>query len=357
MSRSEEKKLAIEQLLGYRFESAAKLSDEQVEDETLHWAVDTNVLGVEDDDDEDHQQQQQQRMVCKYNSISDLIVASSCTTVMDSLALLWNVVARQILLQRQHEQPKSSDVYLIVFPHVSALWEYNVMVTILQAIAISKSLFPPELDVQLDLFHPDYKHSPRFWSPETHAPFPTVGIQIIRKTKTEEYDDSMDAVVSKLKALFDSMDAVGAIPITNKPHDDDDDDDDDTTTPEQVLDVCHQWILAQPSSILETSSTSASTASTMEWIVQSDKEPYQLYTTLWNAISQLKSRGSSAMVVAPHMDAHTTHRVAVTVNAALQRLNAPVRINHVFHPNTTNNKNSNSKRRQSPYAMIHLVHT
>jgi len=313
MSRSEEKRLAIENLLGYSPESAENLSDEKVEDETLHWAIDTRVLGEEDD-------------VCKYDSISDLIVAFSCKTSTESLALLWHHLARLLDLQERNS------VYLVVFPKANDLWEYDNMVLMLQAIQVSKALFPPDSDVQLDLFHPDYKHSPKMWSPETHAPFPTVGIQVTRRKEDDSED--IDATLSKLNALFDSIDAVHGVQS------------EDQATAEQVLEACQKWVRTRSHALLSDTSVA-----TLEWAVQPRKEPYQLYSTLWEKISHMKEPGSSTMVVAPNLDAHTTHRIAVTVNAALRRLNTPVRISHVFHPN------NNIESRKAPHPMIHLVYT
>jgi hypothetical protein len=322
MSRSEEKRQAIENLLGYNPTSAAQLSDEQIEDETLQWAVDCHIVGVGEDDEEEPNH------MCKYTSLSDVKVASQCATVTESLAYVWQVVAR--LLEAQ----ETNAVHLITFPAAIPLWNYDVMVTLLQALAISKPLLPPNMHLQLDLFHPDYKHSPRMWSLETHAPFPTIGLQIIsiqsstEKNKEEEVD--VDAARTKMQALFDAADA------DYRPNQSRDDE-----TPEQALEACQAWVGATTEDVL--------LEDNVQWMVDSSKEPYQLYAKLWTAVSELTTPGTSTMLVAPHLDAHTTHRMAVTVNAALQRFEVPVRIANVFHPNTPT--------RQSPHAMIQLEHT
>jgi len=316
MSRSEEKRLAMEQFLGYTPESTAKLSDEQVEDEILQWAVDTHVVGGGDDD----------KTACKYNVISDLIVASSCVTAEESLALLWEQLAGLLELQEQ------DSVYMIAFPKATDLWDYDTMVLVLQAIQVSKSLLPPEFDVKIDLFHPDYKHSPKMWSPETHAPFPTVGIQVVRPpTQRDDEIEDLGAAHTKLDALFNSIDAVHGTQVKN-----------DSTT-DQVLEISKNWV-----SELSHELFSDTAKASMTWTVQPHKQPYQLYATLWDAIIKLKESESSRMIVAPNLDAHTTHRIAVTINAALRRLDVPVRISHVFHP-------GNGDKR-APYAMIHLVY-
>jgi hypothetical protein len=322
ISRSEEKRQAMENLLGYNPTSAAQLSDEEIEDETLQWAVDCHIVGVGEDDEEEPNH------TCKYTSLSDLKVASQCATVTESLAYVWQLVAR--LLQAQ----ETNAVHLITFPAAINLWDYDVMVTLLQALAISKPLLPPNVHLQLDLFHPNYKHSPRMWSLETHAPFPTIGLQIRIQSSTEkkkEEEVDVDAARTKMQALFDAADA------DDRPNQSRDDE-----TPEQALEACQAWMGTTMKDVLLREDN-------VQWMVDSSKEPYQLFAKLWTAVSELTTPGASTMLVAPHLDAHTTHRMAVTVNAALQRFDVPVRIVNVFHPNTPT--------RQSPHAMIQLEHT
>jgi hypothetical protein len=109
----------------------------------------------------------------------------------------------------------------------------------------------------------------------------------------------------------------------------------------------------------QTSSTSTASidndiGNDRKWLVETCKEPYQLYATLWTAIAGFAQpsgkHSSSTMVVTPNLDAQTTHRVAVTVNAALQRLAPTIRIANVFYPAAEQNSRSSP-----PHAMIHLV--
>merc|ERR1712091_619707 len=81
------------------------------------------------------------------------------------------------------------------------------MVTMLEAIQITRPLLPNNLELGLDLFHPNFKHSPRMWSPQWHSPFPTIGITIKAK-KQESIDEiDLDTVRGKLDVLFQSVDA------------------------------------------------------------------------------------------------------------------------------------------------------
>jgi hypothetical protein len=347
LSRSQEKILAMEQLLGYTAHSASTLTDEQIEDETLHWAVDTHVIGIDDDDEEVDQRSSKDetyssKQTYKYDSLSDLIVASRCTTVTQSLALLWQLLSTLFDKAEKQGTNIDSSVHWVVFHKCDPLWDYDTMVQLLQAISISK----PQLsfDLDLDLFHPEYKHSPRMWSPETHAPFPTVAIRIRTKEKENaNLNMDMDKMRSKLQSLFDKMDAIPEIRKVQVQQDE--------SSSEQVLQSCREWMKQQQTNSTSTASIGNDIGNDRKWLVETYKEPYQLYATLWTAIAGFApgKHSSTMMVVTPNLDAQTTHRVAVTVNAALQRLAPTIRIANVFYPAAEQNSSS------APHAMIHLV--
>jgi hypothetical protein len=349
MSYSEEKRLALQNVLGYQPSSAARLNDEQVEEETLRWAIDTNIVWVDDDMEEDagtdsqkHQPQKQRHG--KYDSIQDVKIASSCDTVLESLAYCWSVIA-DVLQEQQKEDQKNngssttSSAQLVVFPRSLSLWDYDAMVNMLLAIQISKPFLPPEYNLQLDLFHPRYKHSPRMWSPEMHAPFPTLGISL-KHTKKEEMELDIDATRAKLDKLFQSMDA-------NREYVSSPENLEDVYQQQQILQECMAWLSSKQQVLPDN----------MEWTIHTSHVgtggPFQLYKTLWNTILTLSS--SSSMVIVPSLDSHTLHRIAVTVNAALIRLEIPVRIAQVYTPfpmSTRTNKDSSLS--PPPYGMIQL---
>jgi hypothetical protein len=366
MSMSEEKVLAMEKLLGYNSRSAALLTEDQVEEETLRWAIDTNVVWAGEDDDEEEQQQQhdpkslqakKRKCVAKYDSIKDLCVASSCYTLLDSLAFVWNIIANALQDQQQQiaqgtATASSSSVHLIVFPKSQQLWDYDVMVNMLLAIQICKPFLPTEVHLQLDLFHPTYKHSPRMWSPELHAPFPTLGISLHEQTKnkkihSKDEDFDVDAIRAKLDAIFQSTDGHREY-ITASLHDDH----------AKILQECMTWIQSKQIS---------HDTNEVEWTIQMEERPFLLYKTLWNTMFTLERRNgldsekssSSAVVVIPFLDSQTLRRVAVTVNAALIRLDIPVRIMQVYTPkkfdNQTQSNNNNNNTTPPPYGMIQIT--
>ncbi|KAG7356237.1 hypothetical protein IV203_000923 [Nitzschia inconspicua] len=344
MSLSEEKSLAMEKLLGYNPVSASKLTSDQVEEETLRWAVDTNIVwaGVEeeeDDDDDGRSASNERRRYAKYERINDLQVASSCKTILESLTFVWNVLANAL----QHQQNEDSDscvTQLIVFPNSKPLWDYDVMVNMLMAVQICKPFLPSHIKLQLDLFHPKYKHSPRMWSPEMHSPFPTLGISLHDKSKTrqkvveEEFD--VDAARAQLDALFQSMDGNREY-VTGVRHD----------NHAEILQQSMHWIHSQQHPHKDD----------MEWTIQMEDSPFLLYKTLWNTILTLNvshcNDNPSSMVVVPSLDSHTLRRVAVTVNAALIRLNIPVRITQLYTRSGDYTKTNNTNS-PPPYGMIQL---
>jgi hypothetical protein len=288
----------------------------------------------------------QRKRLAKYDTIKDLFVASSCYTLLDSLTYVWNVIA-DAFQEQQHAQgtTSSSSVHLIVFPKSQPLWDYDVMVNMLLSIQICKPFLPDNVHLQLDLFHPNYKHSPRMWSPEMHAPFPTLGVSLQEKTKNKNvsFDDQefdVDALRAKLDTIFLSMDGHREY-ITGSLHHDH----------AQILQDCMAWMHSKQL---------FHDTNDREWTIQMEEHPFLLYKTLWNTIFTLErptafdsSLSSSSMVVVPFLDSHTLYRVAVTVNAALIRLDIPVRIIQVYTPKQCGN-NVNSDATPPPYGIIQL---
>ncbi|OEU20544.1 hypothetical protein FRACYDRAFT_234172 [Fragilariopsis cylindrus CCMP1102] len=358
-SLSEEKHLALERFLGYNLKSASNLSDEKIEEETLRWAVDTNFVSGEYDDDEqltpeklDHSDKsknynsgrQQRLKSSKYDIIKDLQVSSSNSTL-QSLSFLWDGVFCGTELRMQLNK---------IFPRSKHLWDYDIMVTMLEAIQISKPLLPSQFDLHLDLFHPDYKHSPRMWSPEFHSPFPTVGISINTKNNNQPIDEiDIDTIRGKLDALFRSTDATREH-IQNSADEDH----------EQVLKKCQKWLLQVERQRKESqqvvdlpTSRKCFDESNIDWTVQTRRSPFQLYKTIWNSIltlSTTSSQNCSAVIIEPFLDSYTLHRVAVTVNAALKRLDISVRITEVYHPDAKPPSSNSETITRPPYSMIQL---
>lgn len=70
-------------------------------------------------------------------------------------------------------------VHMIVLPDCQDLYEYGTFTTLLAAVEFSKELcLHLGRHFTLTAFHPHFKNSPKFFSPERHAPFPTVGLQL-----------------------------------------------------------------------------------------------------------------------------------------------------------------------------------
>lgn len=140
----EEKRLALERYLGYNQESASALSIDEIEEATLIWAVDCNIVALGNDESIE------QEVRCKYTSISDLLIASACSTVTDCLAFVWDTIVK--LYETGSSSKDGESVQIIAFP--TALWDYETMVTMLNALEICKPLLPSDKRLKIDLFHP-----------------------------------------------------------------------------------------------------------------------------------------------------------------------------------------------------------
>ena len=184
------------------------------------------------------------------------------------------------------------------------------------------------------------------WSPEFHGPFPRVGISIIAKKEPSIDEIYMDAIRGKLDVLFQSVDAAREdVQNSNEDH-------------LQVLKDCQSWLQVEHER-KEAQQVDFSREyideNDIDWTVQTLGSPFQLYRTLWNSILVLSSGHKSASVVIdPFLDSSTLRRVAVTVNAALKRLDIPVRITEVYHPFARLPPSNSSCKTRPPYGMIQL---
>ena len=358
-SLSDEKRLAVNKFIGYNLMSASKLTDDEVEEETLRWLIDNDILAADDEEsfpddiDRDNLQgnsDRQWRKSVMYGSIKDLLVASSCNSTLESLAFLWNAIADtledEILSPTLSSSQSLKSIKLIVFPKSESLWNYDVLVTLLEAVQIAKPLLPNQFDLRLDLFHPNYKHSPRMLAPQWHSPLPTVGLTIKSKTEPSVDELDIDAMRSKLDVLFQSGDASSKDdqrPFENYP---------------QVLEDCQKWIMKENKREVSRDNQFTVTdldEANMDWFVQSQGSPFQLYRTVWNSILDVSAGEKRAAIICdPFLDSHSFHRVAVTVNAALKKLNIPVRITQVYHPFTRRASGYSEYKTRPPCGMIQL---
>mmetsp|Transcript_19750 Transcript_19750/g.47711 ORF Transcript_19750/g.47711 Transcript_19750/m.47711 type:complete len:546 (+) Transcript_19750:96-1733(+) len=423
MTFSQEKLLALDTLLGYNPTSASQLSDISVEEETLRWAVDTNVVWSPDEDyeeedykeDEDTSGHKASSPSAKYDKIQDLLVASECQTTLDSLVYFWRMLADTLSssVNSEKDSPSSSSssssadgttaatttttTKLVVFPQTESLWDYDQSVLLLQAIEICKPWFLPiDTTLRLDLFHPQYKYSPRMWSQETHSPFPTVGVVVGSSQPRREGQETkehplssplkqivdnpvidMEATKAKLNALFESVDAVAPTSSTRSQRIP------TTTTCQQssseniksrrqeIIEETRMWLsdTQQQEDCHRYCKNGHDDSSSEAWKVETETDPVQLYKTLWESIQSLVSSSAAAaaaqasqtndkdtkvaavVIIAPLFDGHTIHRVAVTVNAALKKLKIPVCVTRVNHPSSSTEKQQTDT---APYGLIEL---
>lgn len=359
ISLSDEKRFAMEKFLGYNAKSASELTDEQVEEETLRWVVDTDIVlssnGENSSSSVANSKQditdRQRVSTIKYDGIKDLLVASSCHSKLESLAFLWNTIADTF----EEEMPShsssnskiSNSVKLIVFPNSESLWDYDTIVTMLESIQITKPLLPTQFDLRLDLFHPNYKHSPRIWSPQWHSPFPTMGLTIKAKKSRPIDELDIERVRCKLDILFKSGDAAEKSSQCSRKDSD------------QILVDSQLWLNMKYKSEEKgkvNTNTTRFNKGNIDWIVQSQASPFQLFRTIWNnALNLSIDRKRTLVVIDPFLDSYTLHQVAIAVNAALKRLDIPFRVSQVYHPFTKRTTSNCNYDTRPPYGMIQLT--
>jgi hypothetical protein len=320
-----EKLQAVRDFLGYTAQSALKLEPEQVEEALLQWAIDTNIVDYSEEEEEDTPATGSTMPHAKFDSISDLSIAP-CTGAIACLAYFWQQLAS--LLDHPEAIPANS-VHLMAFPNATALWNYDVMLTMMQAVQVSKPfLRHEEYTLQLHLFHPDFKHSPKFLSPETHAPFPTAGFSLVKKTFKQQPTFQVDATRSKLEAIFQKEAATPQTSVL-------------PPTLAQVWKSCQPWIQ---------SNLQDEHPVTQHVLLDSNKK-HHWFATVWSALSALQP-GQSIVVVGPaDMPRFSTWRKwAIVMNAALKRLtDGNMQIAHVAHPSAP------QSHRQSPHPVLQIV--
>ena len=342
-----EKLQAVRDLLGYTAQSALTLEPEQVEEAMLQWAIDTNIVDYSEEQPEEDTAAPATGTGsgtprAKFDSISELSIAP-CSETIACLAYVWEHLAS--LLDQQHPEAAAAmipaaknSVHLMAFPNATALWNYDVMLTMMQAVHVSKPLLrghheEEEYTLQLHLFHPDFKHSPTMWSPEMHAPFPTAGISLVKKTVTQQPTFQMDATRSKLEAMFQQK---AATTHTSVP----------PPTLSQVWDSCQPWII-------QSNSQHPTTTQQQYVLLDSSNKKHHWFAKVWSALSTLQ-RGHSLWVVGPSADDmprfSTWRQWAIVMNAALKRLTSgTMQIVQVAHPRAP------QSHRQSPYPVIQIL--
>jgi hypothetical protein len=120
------------------------------------------------------------------------------------LADFWQAVAQIIHVHTDHEvfpprwvsHPRNGTmtngsgkdwVHMIVLPDNADLYDYSTYTTLLAAVEFSKELCVHfGRHFSLTAFHPNFKNSPKLFSPERHSPFPVIGLQYIDTWKDSD---------------------------------------------------------------------------------------------------------------------------------------------------------------------------
>jgi len=189
-------------LTGYDAETASQLSCREVQQQTKLWTQKSGVVGNFFGDE-------------LYADLLSVSVARGpagerAPSLVHSLAAFWQALADVITLHtdqdvwpprwtahaRYHNLNLTSAmacavtgedagvrggdrVHMIVLPDCPALYDYQTFTTLLAAVEFSKeACVHLGRHFSLTAFHPHFKNSPTLFSPERHAPFPVVGLQL-----------------------------------------------------------------------------------------------------------------------------------------------------------------------------------
>ena len=386
----DEKQSAMQDLLGYNAQSAQSLSHEAIELELLQWALDTHLVVSEDHQDEDTPS-----VPPRYERLSDLQV-TSCTTPVECLAHLWDSIDSILsdLEEEEEEEEGAGEVVvqsrLHVFSNATAVWNYDCLETILQAVQLSLPLILKRSNhnahstimIELDGFHPHYKHAPKLWSPEYHAPFPTVGVTVSRIIPKAQAPNKNNIQITKQEIEHLSATRASLEQLFHQPQDNNEasavlrDEERLFSGAADDLRSMHRaaqdWLLSLQEE--QQRPESSSTIPPPRVNVLESSTPVSIYHNIWNALQDLEeesssrrssSRGSqhvpsTTTLVIPHF-AHGQDffQLAVTVNAALKRLAPHLEVQNVWHPHFRRRQqqqqhNDGNKAPPPPFAMIQL---
>jgi hypothetical protein len=444
------------------FRFCSLLSLVKVERELRKWALDTGAVRpsqttTKNEDDKrktslssriKKQNDQEQDKNTKYSSISKVSVAplffpssasaaaptGTTSSMVHSLAFLWECILQSVEqhYQQQQEEPKhelqksktgkektdeNRNIHLVAFPHAGLLWDYDQMSTMMMACEFARDQIleivkdGQNLELTLDLFHPNYKHSPKLWSPDRHSPFPTAGIRVVEKKGRNQETASYPRhgsvpTLGELEALFLAPPALRELSaIGNK--------DDESglgtanrhTRRRDILRACQSWVQHYRNETPPKRTSSKKQIHLSSWVLIDDptaqrrkkqkgldrnalenddddenQRPqiamthqhyeYYLYKTVWSTLSTMVDQQQkeqqrtgrrdpsstspsmiTRMIVASnyHDTADNFQRFAITINAALKRVtNGTLHVTQVFHPN------HNNPTRRAPFPMMEL---
>jgi hypothetical protein len=380
-----------------------------------------------------NQNDKEQNMNAQYSSISKVSVAplfvpssesaaaptGTTSSMVHSLAFLWDCILQSVeqQYQQQEEAPKhelqksktgkenteeNPSIHLVAFPHAGLLWDYDQISTMMMACEFARDQVLENIkdrqsfELTLDLFHPNYKHSPKLWSPDRHSPFPTAGIRVVEKKGRNQEIASYRRhgsvpTLGELEALFLAPPALRELSaIIGKK-------DDESglgtanrhTRRRDILRACQSWVQIHLSRWVLIDDPTAQRRKKQKGFDRNaltnddddeNQRPqiamthqyyeYYLYKMVWSTLSTMVDQQQkeqqrtgkrdpsltspsmiTRMIVASnyHDTSDNFQRFAITINAALKRVtNGTLYVAQVFHPNHSN------PTRRAPFPMMEL---
>jgi len=382
---NQEKLEALRHLMGYDAKAARELTTKQVKKTTKRWAQRTGVIGSYQG---------------LYQNSLGMSVCRSNTTI-DALAKVWQVIAT---LSKQNEQrlnPRSGDgdsVYLITFPDCKDLYTYQNLCVLAKAIEMTKNDDCRLLPFTLGLFHPNYKGSPRMFSPERHSPFPSIGIEFLEPSKEppmnkafeenlkagnfgiEQVPDDKFAPVyneerQQLESLFNSA-AAPDVDGQQQQQQEEEEEREVVVTEEEAIQATNRWMVENREVIFSMVESEDNEALRFmdsigdRWNVSRAARVEDIYAGIWAAAKELQEEAQqqqqqqqqhsiSRMFVSTKFCAFNApkwRQVAIVVNAALKRLSKGKMFVEMFHPEYVFGEEQYNQFRRSPFAMIQICY-
>lgn len=288
--------------------------------------------------------------------------------IVGCIAYFWRIIVKDIL--KENREGHEESVYMVVFPCCKALYTYDNLKLLNQAVNLGSDLcLYIGSEISLTLFHPDYKNSPKMFSPERHSPFPTSGVQFKpSKTMMRELPKDESVYLDKqriyLERIFNS--AAAASPFEDTENQFLTKDCSEESSQDAIIQLTQEWF--QDNKYVENNELNSALKhieTTVGWFVSRASMAEEAYADTWGMIYQLLKESSedhvvSAILVAPNFSMYNAvewRKFAITINAALKRTTEGKMKVELFHPEFVyTGKNGKCKDlRRTPFPTIQII--
>mmetsp|Transcript_625 Transcript_625/g.983 ORF Transcript_625/g.983 Transcript_625/m.983 type:complete len:420 (+) Transcript_625:70-1329(+) len=342
-------------IIGYNAASASQLTRKEVKKKTRDWIKKSGTIG-------------QMEGTELFENLAGIKVCRE-SDIVGCIAYFWRIIVKDIL--QVDRDGRDHSVYMVVFPNCKALYTYDNLKLLNQAITLGSEIcMYLGSEVSLTLFHPSYKNSPKMFSPERHSPFPTSGVQFRpNKNLMRELPKDNTLYVDKqriyLERIFNS--AAGSSPFEETGSASLKKEDNlNIGTPDAIIKMTQEWL--DDNKYIENKDANQALKymeTTSGWFVSKAIMAEEAYADVWGIIYQLLKQPSeqdviSAILVAPSFSLYNAvewRKFAITINAALKRTTEGKMKLELFHPEFVYaGKNRKCKdRRTTPFPTLQII--